>query len=98
MKIKTYPQYVLKNTSEDHTDPLLIEEEKDKKHYALSKILTRSCTIILYTVEENIFVVIAYKLLAQKKYLQLMVYKVLRYLKNVNMLDWKFTKKNKIAI
>ena len=86
MEIKTYPQYVLKNTSEDHTDRLLLQEEKDKKH-VLSKILTRSCAIILYIVEENIFVVIAYKLLAEKKYLKLMVYKVLRYLKNVNMLD-----------
>ena len=93
MKIKTHPQYVLKNTSEDHTDPLLLEEEKDKKHYALLKILTRSCTIILYIVEENIFVVIAYKLSAQKKYLKLMVCKGLRYLTNVNYVRLKIYEK-----
>ena len=33
-----------------------------------SKILARSRMVILYIVEENVFVVIVYKLLVQKKY------------------------------
>ena len=36
----------------------------------LSKILIRLCVIIYYIVEENIFVVIVYKLLLQKKTLK----------------------------
>ena len=42
--------------------------EGDKNTMFLSKILTRSCMIIHYIVKENIFFVIVYTLLLQKKY------------------------------
>ena len=45
------------------------KEKKERDTMFLSKILILSCIkIILYIVEENIFVVIVYKLLVQKKY------------------------------
>ena len=57
------PIYVSKKWCEDkHIDLLLI----DKTHILL-KILIRSCMIIHYPLEENIFVVIVYELSLQKK-------------------------------
>ena len=57
------PIYVSKKWCEDkHMDLLLI----DKTHILL-KILIRSCMIIHYPQEENIFVVIVYELSLQKK-------------------------------
>ena len=41
--------------------------EADKDTMFLSKILTRSCIMIHYIVEENICVVIVYKFLEQQK-------------------------------
>ena len=39
-----------------------------KDNMFLSKILIHSCMIIHYILDEDLFVVIAYKLLVQKKY------------------------------
>ena len=50
-----------------HIDLLLIVE-KAKGTMFLSKILIHLCMIIHYTMEENIFVIIVYKLLVRKKY------------------------------
>ena len=63
MKIKkTNPVYVSKQCSEEqHVDLLLIGKE-GKRHYILIKDFNISCMIIHYIVEENIFVVVAYKL------------------------------------
>ena len=88
-----------KNTFKRHIDLLLLGEE-DKTHHFLIKILINSYLIIHYTVEENGFVVIVFKLLVQQKFykfilmnaLQLMVKKLLRYLKKVNMSDSKIMK------
>ena len=41
---------------------LLMIGREGQRHYVLIKILILSCRIILYIVEENIFVVIVYKL------------------------------------
>ena len=46
----------------------LIGEKEKRDTMFLSKILIRSCMIIHYIVEENIFAVIVYKLVVQKKY------------------------------
>ena len=61
--------------------------------------------IIRYTVEENTFVVIFYRLSVQQKYLRFMlmitlkliVNKRLRYMKKVNLLNLQTMKKNKIT-
>ena len=59
--------YVSKNCCEEkHADLLLIGEE-GKIQYVFIKDLILSYMIILYIVEENIFVVIVYKVLVQKK-------------------------------
>ena len=58
MKIR----YVSRNTFKRHVDVLLIGEEGKKDYFLINDF------IIHVIVEENIFVVIAYKLLAQKKY------------------------------
>ena len=65
---ENHPIYVSKKCCEEkHVDLLLIGGE-GKDTMFLSKILILSCMIILYIAEENIFVVIVYKLLVQKKY------------------------------
>ena len=70
-------------------------------------ILTDSCMITHYIMEENIFVVIVYTLSLPKKYenvilnlvLNLIVNKLLRCLKEVDILNQKLlNKKNKIPI
>ena len=43
-------------------------EKNERDTLFLSQILILSCMIILYTVQKNIFVIIVYKLLVQKKY------------------------------
>ena len=43
-------------------------EKKERDTMFLSKISLLSCMIMLYIVEENIFVVIVHKLLVQRKY------------------------------
>ena len=43
-------------------------EKNERDSMFLSQILILSCMIILYTVQKNIFVIIVYKLLVQKKY------------------------------
>ena len=50
---------------EKHVDLLLIGKERKRK-YVFIKYFNISCMIILYIVEKNIFVVIAYKYLVQK--------------------------------
>ena len=58
-----HPSYVSKRFCEQkHV------EKKERDTMCWSKILTLSCMIILYIVEENIFVDIVYELLVQKKY------------------------------
>ena len=47
-----------------------------------SKILILSCMIILYIVEENIFVDIVYKLLVQKKYQKVILKTALKLMGN----------------
>ena len=67
-KKEKHPIYISKKCCEKkHVDLLMIGRE-GKRHYVLIKILILSCRIILYIVEEIIFVVIVYKLLVQKKY------------------------------
>ena len=67
-KKEKHPIYISKKCCEKkHVDLLMIGRE-EKRHYVLIKILILSCRIILYIVEEIIFVVIVYKLLVQKKY------------------------------
>ena len=62
------PTYVSgKRCEEKHGDLLLIAEV-EKSTMFLSKILIDSCTIINYIVEENIFVVLVYMLILQKKF------------------------------
>ena len=59
-----------KNVKKNHFDLLLISE-KGKRHYVLTfflKNLIYSFVIIFYVVQQYIFVVVAYKLLLQKKY------------------------------
>ena len=60
-----YPIYVSKNASKKNM--LLLIEEEGKNTMFLSKILIHLCMIIQYIVEENICVIIVYKLLVQKK-------------------------------
>ena len=43
-------------------------EKNERDTMFLSQILILSCMIILYTVQKNIFVIIVYKLLVQKKH------------------------------
>ena len=63
--IEKRPIYVSKICCEEkHDDLLLIGEEGKRRFYR--KFLTLSCMIILYAVEENIFVGIVYKLLIQE--------------------------------
>ena len=83
---------------EKHVDLLQIGEE-GKESMFLSKILILSCMIILYIVEENIFVDIVYKLLvqkimlkSQKVVLKLMTNKRIIMPKKVNMLNSKTMK------
>ena len=64
--MEKHPIYVSKKCEEKHIDVLLLGEEG--KRYCVPKILICLCVIIHYIVEENIFVVIVYKLLVQKKY------------------------------
>ena len=45
---------------------MLLIEKEEKSTMFLSKILTHSCKIIQYILEETIFVVIVYKLLEQQ--------------------------------
>ena len=59
---KIQSMYQKKGCEDKHIDLLLI----DKTHILL-KILIRSCMIIHYPLEENIFVVIVYELSLQKK-------------------------------
>ena len=71
------------------------KEKKAKCNILLSKILVQLCVIINYIMEGNIFVIIGYKLLVQKKYynviskiaLKLMINKWLGCLKKVNTLN-----------
>ena len=64
-----YPIYVSKKCCEEnHVDLLLIREGEKKNTIFLSNVSIDSGMIIHYIVEENIFVVIAYMLLLQKKY------------------------------
>ena len=49
-----------------HVDLLLIKEES-KKYYVLVNDFSTLCMIMQYSVEVNIFVVIVYKHLVQKK-------------------------------
>ena len=67
----------------------------------LSKISIHSSVVTHYIVEENIFVVIVYKLLEYDKYwndiskitLRLMAAKELRWLQRLNTSNWKITRK-----
>ena len=61
-----YPIYESKQCCEEKHDLLLIGEGQ-KNTMLLSKISIHACLIIHYIVEENIFVVIVYILLLQKK-------------------------------
>ena len=60
-----YPIYVSKKCREEKHVLLLIAE-KGKSTMFLSKMLIHSCMIIHCIVEENIFLVIVYKLTGQK--------------------------------
>ena len=64
---ETYPICVSKKSCEEKRVELLLIGKEVKKHF-LSKNLIHLWMIIHYIVEENIFVFIVYKLLAQKKY------------------------------
>ena len=78
---------------------LSLLEKKDKKHYVLVKnfnkrhkalslkILTQSCTIILYIVKESIFVVNVYKLLGQNKYGNVILMIALKSMVNKRLKD-----------
>ena len=57
--------YQRKVMKKKHVD-LLFTGKEGKRH--LSKNLILSCMVILYNVEENIFVFVVYKLLVQKKF------------------------------
>ena len=61
-----YAIYVLKKLFEEKHVNLLLIEEGDKN--SLSKILVHLFMIIHHTGEENIFVIIIYRLLVQKEY------------------------------
>ena len=82
------------------TSWLGIDRIRGKNTMFLPMILIDSCMIILYIMEENIFVVIVSILLLQKKKesvilknaLKLMVNKQLRCLRKVNMLNSKIFK------
>ena len=64
-----HPIHVSKKGSEvKHVDLLLIEKKEERSTRFLSKISIHACIIILYTIEKNIFVIIVYKLLVQRKY------------------------------
>ena len=79
---------------------LAIDRIRGKNTMFLPMILIDSCMIILYIMEENIFVVIVSILSLQKKKecvilknaLKLMVNKQLRCLRKVNMLNSKIFK------
>ena len=89
---KTSNLCITKCCKEKHVDLLLIGEE-EKRHY----VLIKDHMIILYITEENIFVIIFYKLLVQRKLekaipktaLRLMANNRLHCLKKMNMLNSK---------
>ena len=64
---KKYLTFVSKNTFKRYL--ITIDRRRRQKDtMLLSKILLYSCIIIPYIMEENIFVVIVYRLLVQQKY------------------------------
>ena len=79
---------------------LIIDRRRRKDALFLSKILIHSCMIMLYIMEEKNFVVADCKLLVPKKYVKvllktavkLMVNKLLRSLRRVNILNSKTVK------
>ena len=79
---------------------LIIDRRRRKDALFLSKILIHSCMIMLYIMEEKNFVVAGCKLLVPKKYVKvllktavkLMVNKLLRSLRRVNILNSKTVK------
>ena len=79
---------------------LIIDRRRRKDTLFLSKILIHSCMIMLYIMEEKNFVVAGCKLLVPKKYVKvllktavkLMVNKLLRSLRRVNILNSKTVK------
>ena len=62
-KKEKYPIYISNKMLWKKRVDLLMIGREGQRHYVLIKILILSCRIILYIVEENIFVVIVYKLL-----------------------------------
>ena len=78
------PNVTEKYCEEKHVDLSLIGKER-KSHYVLIKYVYGLCMIIHYIVKEDIFAVIVYKLLVQKKdlnvilntSLKLIAYKIL---------------------
>ena len=69
MKIKKNIQSMYqKNVAKKNTFIYYKQEKKERGTMFLSKILTLSCMIIHYIVEESNFVVNVYKLLVQKIY------------------------------
>ena len=79
---------------------LITDRRRRKDTLFLSKILIHSCMIMLYIMEEKNFVVAGCKLLVPKKYVKvllktavkLMVNKLLRSLRRVNILNSKTVK------
>ena len=79
---------------------LIIDRRRRKDTLFLSKILIHSCMIMLYIMDEKNFVVAGCKLLVPKKYVKvllktavkLMVNKLLRSLRRVNILNSKTVK------
>ena len=79
---------------------LIIDRRRRKDTLFLSKILIHSCMIMLYIMEEKNFVVAGCKLLIPRKYVKvllktavkLMVNKLLRSLRRVNILNSKTVK------
>ena len=66
---KKYPIYVSKKCCEDKYVDLLLVEERGKNYHVLIKDFNRFMyDYTSYIVEENIFAVIVYKILEQKKY------------------------------
>ena len=65
MKIKKNIQSMYQNNFVEKNAHLLLIGEGEKNTMFLSKVLIRSCMIIHFIVEENIFVVIVYMLLLQ---------------------------------
>ena len=68
MKIKKNIQSMYQNNFVEKNAHLLLIGEGEKNTMFLSKVLIRSCMIIHFIVEENIFVVIVYMLLLQKNF------------------------------